>query len=101
MLLKGRALLRFYSSDVAKSPLAVLRRRSGFPFIKCKEALTKHDNDLDAAEKWMQEQAQKEGWVRVSKVQERNAEQGLIGLVVEDNRAAMVEVSVLIVARLL
>ena len=61
--------------------------------MKCKEALAKHNNDLDAAEKWLQEQAQKEGWARVAKVQNRQAEQGLIGLAIDDNRAAMVEVS--------
>lgn len=92
-MLRGRMLLRFYSSDVAKSLLSSLRRRSGFPFMKCKEALAKNNNDLDAAEKWLQEQAQKEGWVRVAKVQDRQAEQGLIGLSLDDNRAAMVEVS--------
>lgn len=61
--------------------------------MKCKEALVKHNNDLEAAEKWLQEQAQKEGWARVAKVQDRKAEQGLIGLALDDNRAAMVEVS--------
>lgn len=92
-MLKGCAFLRFYSSDVAKSVLGTLRRRSGFPIVKCKEALTKHQNDLDAAEKWLQEQAQKEGWAKVAKMQERQAKQGLIGLILEHNRAAMVEVS--------
>lgn len=85
-------LLRYYSAAAAQSLLGTLRRRSGFPIIKCKEALTKHDNDLDAAEEWLQKEAQKEGWARVAKLEERQAKQGLIGLVLDDNRAAMVEV---------
>ena len=93
MMIKGRVLARFYSSAVAKSQLGILRRKSGFPIAKCKEALTSHGNDLDAAEKWLQEQAQKEGWARVAKMEGREAKQGLIGLALDHNRAAMVEVS--------
>ena len=92
-MLGGRSFLRFYSTDVAKSLLGTLRRRSGFPIIKCKEALTKHQNDLEAAETWLQEQAQKEGWAKVAKMQERQAKQGLVGVALDGSRAAMVEVS--------
>ena len=95
MMLKGRVLVRFYSTAVAKSQLATLRRRSGFPIMKCKEALMKHQDDIEAAEKWLQEQAQKEGWAKVAKMAERQAKQGLIGLALGDDRAAMVEVSCL------
>lgn len=93
-MIKGRVLARFYSSAaVAKSQLGILRRRSGFPIVKCKEALTIHHDDIDAAEKWLQEQAQKEGWARIAKMEGRQAKQGLIGLSLDNNRAAMVEVS--------
>ena len=61
--------------------------------MKCKEALTKFGSDLEAAETWLQEEAQKEGWTKMAKLQERQAKQGHIGLAVADNKAAMVEVS--------
>ena len=95
-MLKG-LFFRCYSSSAAaaaaSSLLGTLRRRSGFPLMKCKEALTKHGDDLEAAEKWLQEEAQREGWAKVAKLQARQAKQGLVGLLLEDNRAAMVEVS--------
>lgn len=84
-------LCRFLSSS-AKSELAKLRRKTGFPIVKCKEALTRHDNDAGAAEEWLHEQARKEGWARVEKLQNRSARQGLIGLLVRGDQAAMVEV---------
>ena len=86
--------LRFYSSQAAasKSLLATLRRKTGFPIGKCKEALTQHDNDLEAAEKWLHARAQEEGWAKAQKLQGRKAQQGLIGVIVRDNQAAMVEV---------
>ena len=45
------------------------------------------------AEKWLKEQAQKEGWAKATKLQDRPMSQGLIGLIKENNMAAMVEVS--------
>lgn len=84
-------LCRFLSSS-AKSELAKLRRKTGFPIGKCKDALTKYSNDLEVAEKWLYEQAQKEGWAKVEKLQSRSARQGLIGLLVRGDQAAMVEV---------
>ena len=80
------------SSSVTKSPLATLRSKTGFPISKCKQALTQHDNDVKAAEKWLFSQAQKEGWVKLEKLQGRAAKQGLIGVIVRGNQAAMVEV---------
>lgn len=91
-MLRGRSFLRFYTSEVGKSLLGALRRRTGFPIIKCKEALVANENDLEAAEKWLNEQALKEGWAEVARVQHRQTKQGLIGVAVDGNKAAMVEV---------
>lgn len=44
------------------------------------------------AESWLHEQAQKEGWTKASKLVGRKAKEGLIGLFVENQTAAMVEV---------
>lgn len=89
-------LLRCYgsvaSSSAAKSPLAILRKRTGFPLSKCKEAISANHQDLEAAEKWLYSRAQEEGWAQVEKLQHRSAKQGLIGLLVRENMGAMVEV---------
>ena len=88
-------LLRFsrlYSS-VAKGQLAALRKKTGFPMGKCKEALLENNENLEAAEEWLYSQAQKEGWAKIEKMRDRSTNQGLIGLLIRGNRGAMVEVS--------
>ena len=84
-------LPRLFSS-AASSPLAKLRKKTGFPIGKCKEALTKHSNDLEASEQWLISQAQKEGWSKLEKLHGRVAQQGLIGILTRERLAAMVEV---------
>ena len=87
---------RFFSSlssaSVKRSPLAVLRRRTGYPISKCKDALQRHDNDLAVAERWLKDQALREGWAKAEQLAERATRQGLIGAVCRGNRAAIVEV---------
>ena len=83
---------RLYSS-VATSRLAILRKKTGFPIVKCKEALSNSADDVDQAEKWLYERAQAEGWAKVDKLKDRTASQGLIGLLMKGNKAAMLEVS--------
>ncbi len=78
---------------VANSKLATLRKKTGFPIGKCKEALSQSLEDVDQAEKWLYERAQAEGWAKVDKLKERTASQGLIGLMMKGNKAAMLEVS--------
>ncbi len=85
-------LSRFYSY-VAKSQLAVLRKTTGFPFSKCKQALSENNADLEEAKKWLYSQAQAEGWAKVEKLRDRTANQGLIGLMIRENRGTMVEVN--------
>lgn len=89
-----RLLRQFHGSHASsgKSLLATLRRDTGFPIGKCKEALTRHNNDLKAAEEWLYSRAQEEGWAKAQTLQGRKARQGLIGVLVGENRAAMVEV---------
>jgi len=75
-----------------KNDLGKLRKKTGFSISKCKNALEKF-GDFKEAEKWLREQAQKEGWSKASKLQDRNMTQGLIGICVEGNKAAMVELN--------
>lgn len=89
-----RSVFHHFSSSVAKStsPLAILRQKTGYPISKCKEALIKHDNDITAAKLWLQEQAQKEGWAKAEKFKGRTTRHGVIGAIVQDNYATMIEV---------
>lgn len=48
---------------------------------------------LSQAEKWLQEQAQALGWSKATKLQGRPTAQGLIGVSVNKNIAAIVEVN--------
>ena len=88
--------LRCCSSSPSSSAslVASLRKKTGYPIGKCKEALTRHGNDHSAAEMWLLEQAKKEGWAKAEKLMGRRAQQGLIGLHVKDGQAVMVVVSV-------
>ena len=61
-------LRNYYLSKVNFKPqsnLALLRKKTGLPIIKCKEALTKF-TDLGEAESWLEEEARREGMQRVS-----------------------------------
>lgn len=81
------------SSMSVKGNLSKLRRKTGFPFINCKKALEKFDNDFDKAEAWLKEQAQKEGWSKATKLKDRATAQGLVGLICQEHCASMVEVN--------
>ena len=81
------------SVKLDKQLLTKLRKETGFGFSKCHEALALHNNEYSLAEAWLHEQAQKEGWAKATKLRDRNAAEGLIGVLVKDNFAAMVEVN--------
>lgn len=76
-----------------KALLMKLRKGTGYTFINCKKALEKFDNDINQAETWLHEQAQKEGWSKANKLEGRRAKEGLIGLFIGDKAAVMVEVN--------
>ncbi|PIK60926.1 putative elongation factor Ts, mitochondrial [Apostichopus japonicus] len=81
------------SSSSVKGNLSKLRKKTGFSFINCKKALEKFENDIEKAEVWLKEQAQKEGWSKATKLKDRATAQGLIGLICQDQCATMVEVN--------
>ncbi|XP_035242712.1 elongation factor Ts, mitochondrial [Anguilla anguilla] len=76
-----------------KALLVKLRKSTGYTFINCKKALEKFDNDIKQAESWLHEQAQKEGWSKATRLEGRRAREGLIGQLVGDGAAVMVEVN--------
>ncbi|XP_050078171.1 elongation factor Ts, mitochondrial [Anopheles maculipalpis] len=84
--------IRLYAT-AEKSALATLRKKTGYTFANCKKALELHNNDLAKAELWLKEQAQAMGWSKATKLEGRNTAQGLIGVLVQRNVGAMVEVN--------
>lgn len=80
------------TKSVSGSPIAALRRKTGFPLLKCKEALQVCGNDADAAEKWLQQKASEEGWQMAEQLSGREAKQGYLGAVVMGKKAVVVEV---------
>jgi len=77
----------------AKSDLAKLRKNTGYSLSICKKALGESNNDLGLAEKWLKEQAQAQGWAKAQKLQGRNTSQGLMGVKIQSNVAALVELN--------
>jgi len=76
-----------------KSPLAALRQKTGYTFANCKKALDMHENDLTKAEAWLKEQAQTMGWSKATKLEGRTTQQGLVGILIQENIATMIEVN--------
>jgi len=88
-------LKRYFAANfkVDKQLLAKLRKESGSPFSKCHSALAECNNDFEKALSWLEEQSKKEGWKKAEKMKGRQASEGLVSAVVEDNIAALVEVN--------
>jgi len=76
-----------------KANLATLRKKTGYPFGNCKKALESNNNDVEKAEKWLEEQAKALGWSKAMKMESRNTPQGLVGVAWDKHYAAMVEVN--------
>lgn len=84
---------RTYCTAVDKTFLSKLRKKTGYPLLKCKKALQQFENDIVQAEKWLREQAQKEGWSMATKLGNRPMSQGLVGLRKTINSATIVELN--------
>lgn len=81
-----------YAIKVDRKLLTELRKSTGFSFFKCNNALKLSNNNLQQAEEWLYEQAEKEGWAKATKLQGRSTSQGLIGVFAEENYAALVQI---------
>ncbi|EDV26411.1 uncharacterized protein TRIADDRAFT_23029 [Trichoplax adhaerens] len=94
-MLRSTSTIRYLSSSVkvSKDLLLKLRKRTGFAISKCHAALAQHNNNLDEAENWLSAQAEKEGWAKANKLQNRKTAEGLIGIYYKEPYAAMVEVN--------
>ena len=83
---------RCFSVKVDAKLLANLRKQTGYGLSLCREALLENNNDIETAQGWLDEQAAKKGWQKAEKLQGRKTSEGLIGVMVENSNAAMVEI---------
>lgn len=61
--------------------------------LNCKQALAQFNNDIKQAEAWMREEAQKAGWAKAGKLQDRPMSQGLVGMIYDESSVTVVEVN--------
>lgn len=57
------------------------------------ESLRLNKNDYNEALRWLEAEAEKQGWEKATKLQGRTVSEGLVGVLVDGNFAAMVEVT--------
>lgn len=95
--LAGGSIIRrsFSTCQVArnaqKSPLYQLRQTTGLAYNLCREALNKHDNDVEQAKIWLQAQALAHGLQKATKVGSRATKEGLVSLAVgQDNKSLLI-----------
>lgn len=79
------------SPTTQKSGLFQLRKSTGYALSKCREAIQKFDGNVEQAEKWLEENAQKEGWAKTEKLKNRSMTQGVLALYADkDARKAVI-----------
>ena len=76
-------------TQITSALIQELRGKTGAGMMKCKEALTENNGDMEAAVDWLR----KKGLSAASKKAGRVAAEGLVGMVASGGRGAMVEVN--------
>jgi elongation factor Ts len=76
-------------AEVTAATVKELRERTGAGMMDCKKALAETNGDMEAAVDWLRAK----GLAAAAKKSGRVAAEGLIGVAVEDNRGAVVEVN--------
>ena len=71
------------------SPLLRLRQKTGLAYSLCREALNKHNNNIEEAETWLKAQALAHGLQKATKVSGRTAREGLIGLSINKDNSTI------------
>lgn len=89
----SQPITRGYAKAAAQSNLAALRKSTGYSFSLCKKALEQNNNDLAAAEQWLNKQAENLEWSKNKNVTARKTNQGLIGLYINGQAGAMIELN--------
>jgi elongation factor Ts len=76
-------------AEITAALVKELREKTGAGMMDCKKALSENDGDLDASVDWLRTK----GLAAAAKKAGRAASEGLIGLIVDGNKGAMVEVN--------
>ena len=76
-------------AEITAAAVKDLREKSGAGMMDCKKALTENNGDMDAAIDWLRTK----GLATAAKKSSRTAAEGLVGVTVEGNRGAAVEVN--------
>jgi elongation factor Ts len=76
-------------ADISAKDVAALRKATGAGMMDCKRALEETGGDMDEAKDWLRQK----GLAGASKRQGREANEGAIEVVVDGNRAALVELN--------
>jgi elongation factor Ts len=76
-------------ADISAKDVAALRKASGAGMMDCKRALEESDGDMEAAKDWLR----KKGLAGAGKRAGRAADQGAVGVVVDGNVGAVVELN--------
>ena len=92
LLLFRRNLSSGTEPKVPKELIWELRKSTGYPISKCREALVACTNNLSSASIWLSEQAQKEGWTKVERLKNRKTIEGLVAITTKANVGSMIEV---------
>lgn len=90
-----RGLMTSGSNTAKKqlSPLAELRKKTGYGLSLCKKALASCNDDVTQAQKWLDERAQAEGWNKANKLEGRTTSHGLIGVQVDGKQGVILELN--------
>jgi elongation factor Ts len=76
-------------TEVTAAAVKELRQKSGAGMMDCKTALTENEGDMEAAVDWLR----KKGLSSAAKKADRAAAEGLVGMRIEGNTGALVEVN--------
>ena len=76
-------------SKITASMVKELREKTGAGMMDCKQALTENDGDVEKAIDWLRAK----GLSKAAKKSSRAAAEGLVGVVTDGTRAALVEVN--------
>ncbi|XP_065834195.1 elongation factor Ts, mitochondrial-like [Oscarella lobularis] len=93
LLLFRRNLSSGTEPKVPKELIWELRKSTGYPISKCREALVACTNNLSSASIWLSEQAQKEGWTKVERLKNRKTIEGLVAITTKANVGSMIEIN--------
>jgi|TARA_A100001391_G_scaffold49228_1_gene29559 elongation factor Ts len=75
--------------SISAADVKQLREMTGVGMMDCKKALTETNGDIEAAIDWLRSK----GLAKAAKKADRVAAEGLVGIAVEGNRAAIVEIN--------